>query len=79
MNRLTDKDEIKFVIGCRGDYEYAKKILDISFLRTNPPLFSPVFGKMDAKILAGWILEDHLNVRLHMQLHKIIWKDEDRK
>ena len=78
LYRLTYKDEIKFVIGCRDDYEYARKILALSFLRTNPPLFSPVFGKMDAKILAGWILEDHLNVRLHMQLHKIIWETERR-
>jgi 7-carboxy-7-deazaguanine synthase len=73
LTRITDKDEIKFVIGNREDYEYAKKILDISIFRNNWVHFSPVFGKMAPKILAEWILEDHLAVRLHMQLHKIIW------
>jgi 7-carboxy-7-deazaguanine synthase len=78
LTRLTDKDEIKFVIGNREDYEYAKNILDSSILRNNWIHFSPVFGKMDPKILAEWILEDHLAARLHMQLHKIIWRGELR-
>lgn len=81
LTRLTDEDEIKFVIGGREDYEYARKMLsliDTNSLRTNLPHFSPVFGKMDPRILAKWILEDHLDVRLHMQLHKIIWSNEQR-
>ena len=81
LTRLTAKDEIKFVIGGRKDYEYAKKKLDLvdsTLLKMNPPHFSHVFGKMDPKILAKWILEDHLNVRLHIQLHKTIWDPEQR-
>ena len=78
LTRLADKDEIKFVIGNREDYEYAKKILDINIFRNNWIHFSPVFGKMDPKVLAEWILEDHLAVRLHMQLHKLIWGNELR-
>lgn len=81
LTRLTDRDEIKFVIGGREDYEYAKKILDLidtTLSKMNPPHFSHVFGKMDPKILAKWILEDHLNVRLHIQLHKTIWDPEQR-
>ncbi len=78
---LADTDEIKFVIGDRQDYEYAKKILD-SMARTssgdNLVHFSPVFGKMNPGLLAEWILADHLDVRLHLQLHKIIWDPEKR-
>jgi 7-carboxy-7-deazaguanine synthase len=79
---LTDKDEIKFVIGGREDYEYAKRILNLmrpNTLKRSPVHFSPVFGKMDPKILAKWVLEDHLDVRLSLQLHKIIWEPEQRQ
>jgi len=81
LNRLTDKDEVKFVIGGREDYEYARKILEIidyKSSRMSPVHFSPVFGKMKPEILAEWILEDNLNVRLQIQLHKIIWDPERR-
>ena len=81
LNRLTDKDEVKFVIGGREDYEYARKILEIidyKSSRMSPVHFSPVFRKMDPEILAEWILEDNLNVRLQIQLHKIIWDPEQR-
>jgi 7-carboxy-7-deazaguanine synthase len=75
LNRLSDKDEIKFVIGDREDYEYAKKMLDLlgsDPLTVKAVHFSPVFGKLDPKTLAEWILEDNLDVRLHLQLHKYI-------
>jgi len=78
---LADTDEIKFVIGDRGDYEYAKKILNSMDLKPSPIRrvhFSPVFGKMDPGVLAKWILADHLDVRLHMQIHKIVWDPEKR-
>ena len=81
LTGLADKDEIKFVIGGREDYEYAKRILnltDLNSLKRNTVYFSPVFGKMEAKILAKWILEDHLDVKLNLQLHKIIWGPEQR-
>ncbi len=76
LKRLTDKDQIKFVIGEREDYSFAKEILQTSGIRpfeTNPVYFSPVFDKMDPKFLANWILEDHLNVAIQLQYHKIIW------
>ena len=76
LGRLTEKDEVKFVIGDRTDYEYAKKMLDLidqNPLKKNPVNFSPVFGKIQPRALAEWIIEDHLNVRLNIQLHKIIW------
>jgi len=81
LNRLSDKDEIKFVIGDKGDYEYAKEKL--ALLKSNPQTtqtvhFSPVFGKLEPKDLAEWIKEDRLDVRLHLQLHKIIWEPDQR-
>jgi len=78
LTRLAGKDEIKFVIGSREDYEYAKKILNLNPLRMNAIHFSPVFGEMNPKILAKWILEDRLEVRLHLQIHKIIWNPEQK-
>lgn len=76
LSVLTHEDEIKFVVGDRADYEYAKGVMAkysgvIGTLK--PPLISPVSGKIDPKILAAWILEDRLNARLQVQLHKIIW------
>ena len=81
LKRLKENDEIKFVIGDRADYEYAKNILDN--INPDSPVknaihFSNVFGRMHPKTLAQWILEDHLNVRLHIQLHKFIWGSEQR-
>ncbi|MFB3926088.1 MAG: radical SAM protein [Syntrophales bacterium] len=79
LNRLTGGDEIKFVIADRTDYEYAKMIL----LRNQrieeiavPVHFSPAFGGISLETLASWILEDRLPVRVHVQLHKIIWPGE---
>jgi 7-carboxy-7-deazaguanine synthase len=81
FSRLTDKDEIKFVIGGREDYEFARHMLDFQgrgLLVGNPVHFSPLFEKMEPRLLAGWILEDCLDVRLHLQLHKIIWDPSQR-
>jgi 7-carboxy-7-deazaguanine synthase len=81
LDVLTPDDELKFVIGSRQDYEYAKFIL-ATFLpeRTHlkPPLFSSVFSRIDTQTLAQWILRDHLDVRLQIQLHKLIWGPEQR-
>lgn len=75
LKRLNQKDQVKFVIGSREDYEYAKNITKL-ISRKLPErniLFSPVFGKIACAELAKWILEDNLNIRLHLQIHKIIW------
>ena len=75
LKRLNQKDQVKFVIGSREDYEYAKNITKLISpeLPEKNILFSPVFGKIACAKLAKWILEDNLNIRLHLQLHKIIW------
>ena len=81
LHRLTHRDEMKFVIGNQEDYEHAKEILDFTNanpFRTNPIHFSPVFGKMEPAVLTKWILEDHLEVKLQLQLQKYIWDPEKR-
>lgn len=78
---LTPNDEVKFVIGDREDFAYAKSIISTHLAGRNglkPPLLSPIFGRMNPEILAGWILEDHLDVRMQIQLHKWIWGAEKR-
>ena len=81
LDRLTAADEIKFVIGDREDYAYARRMLGLMRGERhiqNPVLFSPIFGKMRPRTLVGWILEDHLDVRLNLQLHKMIWEPDQR-
>jgi 7-carboxy-7-deazaguanine synthase len=78
---ITPNDEVKFVIGDREDFAYAKSIISTHLSGRNglkPPLISPVFGRIDLENLARWILEDHLDVRLQIQLHKVIWGAEKR-
>jgi 7-carboxy-7-deazaguanine synthase len=71
---LTDKDQLKFVILNREDYEYAKKIID-QFNPNCDIFMQPVWGRSPSE-LARWILEDRLNVRMSLQLHKIIFGDK---
>ena len=81
LDYLNSYDQLKFVIALREDYLYAKKVLDNPAIKGRENLkvnFSPVFNEMDLKELANWILEDHLPVRLHIQLHKYIWGENTR-
>ncbi|MHB9097603.1 MAG: radical SAM protein [Syntrophales bacterium] len=78
---ITPNDEVKFVIADRADYDYAKGIIAAHLSCRDglkPPLLSPIFGRIDPESLARWILEDHLDVRLQIQLHKVIWGAEKR-
>jgi 7-carboxy-7-deazaguanine synthase len=79
LDHLKSIDEVKFVIGTREDYEWAKEI--ISKYKINEKcevLFSVVFDKLEPITLTNWILEDKLNVRFQLQMHKFIWKPEER-
>lgn len=80
LQKINRKDQVKFVIGTRKDYEYAKKIKEMipARLPGHNILFSPVTEEIVPSQLANWILEDNLDVRFHQQLHKFIWPDEDR-
>ncbi len=74
---LTPHDQVKLVIADRNDYDWAVAIL--RKYRLNEcctVLFSPSFGAIKPRQLAEWIIEDHLPVRFQMQLHKILWGDE---
>jgi len=77
LSRLTLRDEVKFVILNRDDYDWCKKVLNAhSIPEKVQVLFSPVYEKLDLKDLAKWILEDNLPVRLQTQLHKVIWSKD---
>jgi 7-carboxy-7-deazaguanine synthase len=74
---LSAKDEIKFVICDRTDYEWARLKIDEHNLITTGAelLFSPSQGQLEARALADWVLADRLAVRLQLQLHKYLWGD----
>jgi 7-carboxy-7-deazaguanine synthase len=80
LENLAPQDEVKFVIKDRTDYEYARDIVRRHDLtrRVAAVLFSPVHGILDPKDLAAWILEDRLQVRLQLQVHKFIWGADAR-
>jgi 7-carboxy-7-deazaguanine synthase len=75
---LTPRDQVKFVICDRADYEWARFKLDEYDLarRVSDVLFSPSHGQLHGRDLAEWILADNLPVRLQLQLHKLLWNDE---
>jgi 7-carboxy-7-deazaguanine synthase len=79
MDLLGPWDEVKFVIGNRGDFDFALEIIEQYQLSgRNNILFSPVFGSIDLQQLAGWILASGLNARMQVQMHKLIWPDSER-
>lgn len=76
---LTAKDEAKFVLASRADYEWARGIVAQYRLPDRcTVLFSPVFGSLDLRPLAEWILADRLSVRFQLQMHKYIWAPDMR-
>jgi 7-carboxy-7-deazaguanine synthase len=71
---MDEKDEIKFVISSRKDYNWATQLVSAYNLHNMTTItFSPVSSRLPPEMLAGWILEDRLPVRLRLQLHTIIW------
>lgn len=79
VERLRPRDEAKFVIQDRADYEWAKDVLGRYRLPERcAVLVSPVFGALDPRQLAEWVLADRLPVRLQLQLHKHIWTPDMR-
>ena len=80
LELLTRRDEVKFVIRDRADYDYARDIVARHGLidRTAAVLFSPVHDVLPSRQLAEWILADRLPVRLQLQAHKYIWDAQTR-
>jgi len=74
IGRLRPHDEVKFVISCRDDYQWAREFIISHDLtkKCNAVLLSAVHGVPGAAALADWILEDRMNVRFQLQLHKAI-------
>ncbi len=80
LEALRPRDEVKFVIASREDYEYARMIVRDYDLPTRcaAVLMSCVFGKLEFITLVEWILEDKLEVRFQLQQHKFVWDPETR-
>ncbi|MCY4358328.1 MAG: 7-carboxy-7-deazaguanine synthase QueE [Gammaproteobacteria bacterium] len=75
---LRKKDQVKFVICDRGDYDWARARLEEFELskKAGEVLFSPSHEQLEAAKLADWILRDRLPVRMQVQLHKLLWGDQ---
>jgi 7-carboxy-7-deazaguanine synthase len=80
LNRLRPRDEVKFVINDRADYEYARDAIRRHGIagRAAAIHMSPVHGVMDPKTLSEWVLADKLPVRVQLQIHKYIWPADTR-
>jgi len=77
--KLGKEDELKFVCQSREDYLWSKALVESGRLPVEPVVvFSPVQDDLSARKLADWIVEDRLNVRFQIQLHKVIWPELDR-
>ncbi len=79
LKHLTPADEMKFVIGDRKDYEFAKAFLPTlgkREIRSERIIFSPAKGVMEPRVLADWVLDDRLDLRFQIQLHSVIWPGE---
>jgi 7-carboxy-7-deazaguanine synthase len=77
---LTPRDQVKFVIADRTDYEFARDLVRREQLaeRCGAVLFSPVHGELELRPLAEWMLADRVPARLQAQLHKYIWDPQTR-
>ncbi len=77
VGELKQSDQVKFVLGTRADYDWARaKLAEYNLAQCCEVLFSPVQGELSATDLANWILADRLPVRMQIQLHKLLWGDE---
>jgi 7-carboxy-7-deazaguanine synthase len=80
LDRLRPHDEVKFVIRDRADYDYARDVVRRHALESRAAAvhFSPVHAEMSPRTLSEWVLQDKLQVRVQLQIHKIIWDPETR-
>ena len=77
ITHLKAKDEVKFVLCDRADYDWAKGIIvEYALHKTCTVLLSPVYNQVNPTDLAEWILQDSLPVRMQVQLHKILWGEK---
>jgi 7-carboxy-7-deazaguanine synthase len=76
LERLRGHDQVKIVVCSREDYEWARELLRARAPLACQVLLSPSWGQVEPRELAEWILADRLDVRLQIQLHKILWGNE---
>ena len=77
IGHLRKHDHLKFVISNREDFDWAcEQLKQHELVKRCEVLFSPVFGELEPKLLADWILAAHLPVRMQVQLHKLLWGDK---
>ena len=77
VDDLQPHDEVKFIIGNREDFDWAKdRIIEYSLDKICTLLFSPTFEKIDPQLIVEWILVENLPVRMQMQMHKMIWSPD---
>src|SRR5437763_9990793 len=80
IDHLSLRDEVKFVMGSREDYEWSREKVQLYNLSSgcHAVLFSPIFGRIDPREIVEWILADKLDVRFQLQMHKFIWNPTQR-
>ncbi len=79
LDRLGPRDEVKFVVSSEADFAWSREVVERHGLeRRVHVLFSPVWGKVEPRDLAAWILSSGLSARLSLQIHKVIWGAETR-
>ena len=85
LDHLTERDEVKFVVKDRADYEWARDVIQDRALdervrnaSLKALLISPVWGEVELQDLSGWMMEDDIPARLQLQLHKLIWDPKTR-
>lgn len=85
LEHLTERDEVKFVLKDRADYQWACDVIRERGLHhrvlggtLRALLFSPVWDELDLRVVSDWMLEDDLPIRLQIQLHKLIWDPKAR-
>ena len=77
IQHLKAHDQLKFVICDRNDYEWAcQKVAEYDLSSRCEVLFSPIHGELKPADLADWIIEDNMQVRMQIQIHKYLWGDE---
>lgn len=76
---LKPTDELKFVLRDRADFDWAlARIRELDLSTLCPVIFSPVFGELEPAVLAGWMLESRVPVRMQLQMHKYVWEPSAR-
>lgn len=79
INYLTKSDEVKFVLSSRNDYDWTKAVIyKYNLSKVANILIGTVFGAISPRLVVQWILEDNLDVRFQLQLHKYIWESHTR-